>query len=201
MSIYGGNQRPGIAPDFAKHLRDAPGVFLIFGSGLPPNGLQIVQVNPRAECFTCSGKNDDAGVRFFDFVERGHQLRDHLRGDGVAFFRSVEGDRGEIIGRFQNECLKFHTGSPLPASAACAYLARISLDRTITLLSLAPSTPGVTPTLTSAANTLSVGILPTRSSPANGQPPRPVRAESKRRQPAAYAARIFPSASSAREWR
>src|SRR5258706_16003738 len=43
----------------------------------------------------------------------------------------------------------------------------------------------VTPSLVRAARTDSVGMLPTRLSPAKGQPPRPVNAESKRRQPAA----------------
>ena len=47
------------------------------------------------------------------------------------------------------------------------------------------SIPGSAPTLRRAARTASVGMLPTRSSPAKGQPPSPVSALSKRRQPAA----------------
>jgi len=51
--------------------------------------------------------------------------------------------------------------------------------------------PGSIPCAIRASTTVSVAMLPTRSSPANGQPPSPVRAPSNLLHPAAYAAKNF----------
>src|SRR6266436_8619225 len=87
---------------------------------------------------------------------------------------------------------------PQFTSGACAYFARISLVISSTFVNRDASIPGSAPALRSVARTSSVATLPTRLSPANGQPPSPVNALSNLRHPASYAARIFSSAFSGR---
>src|ERR1700751_4281954 len=84
MAIDGRDQRAREAPDAPKEFGDTAGVFLVFLGRLFADGLEHVQIHAGAECGAGAGKDDDAHPLFFDFIESGLQLGNHLRIDGVA---------------------------------------------------------------------------------------------------------------------
>ena len=79
-AVDGGDHRAREGPDAAEKFCDAAGVFLIFGGGLRGERGELVEIHAGAEGFAGAGEDDDAGgVIFFDGVERGLDVGDHLR--------------------------------------------------------------------------------------------------------------------------
>src|SRR5205814_9835160 len=200
-AVYHSDEWARKTPDAAKHFRNPPRIFLIFRRRLFCNAREHVQIHACAKRFAVARQNRHACMALLDLVERRLKFRHHLRGDGIAFFRSVQRDGRQIPSNFEKE-RRIHGWTPFQfTSGACAYFARISFVISSALVSRAESIPGSAPAFRKAERTSSVAMFPTRLSPANGQPPSPVSALSNRRHPASYAARIFSSEFSGRPCR
>src|SRR5712692_3613043 len=201
--VHRGDQRLGETPKGAKHPGHAARFFeFLLGRLLGDRG-ERVEIHARAEGLARAGHNNRARGRALGFAKRAEKVFDHLRGNGIALLRTVQGKRADLARDFQEQRRvgHFRSFSPQFTSGAWAYRARISLVNFRMGASAEVSIPVVAPALARAARTVSVAMLPTRSSPAKGQPPRPVTALSNLRQPASYAARIFSAAPSGWLWR
>src|SRR5450432_186733 len=108
MAIDRGDEWLGVAPDFPEHFGHAAGIFLIFRCRLAADGLQELQVHARAESGSGSGEDDHTSSGFFQLIERGKQFSDHLHGNRVALFWTIQSDGGNVFGASEKKRLVCH---------------------------------------------------------------------------------------------